>query len=116
MELQSGDGRGRDTNTVYKGRKLSLINLCRMCLARFWPGFDSQHEINCVQWCTRIIPALITGGSEVQGHSQLCSKIEFTLGYLKPCLKERKKERKEGERGRKGEKNLLIFSWTIIMV
>lgn len=43
---------------------------------------------------------MVKAGSEVQGHSQLLRKLDPSLGYMRPCQKERRGERKE-ERKRK---------------
>ena len=44
-------------------------------------------------------------GSEVQGHPQVCREFTASLGYMRPCQKERGEVREEQrERGRKKKK------------
>lgn len=44
---------------------------------------------------------VVEAGSEVQGHSQLLNKLDPSLEYMRPCQKERGREREKGRKKKK---------------
>lgn len=66
-----------------------------------------------VHACNSNTPEAEAGGSETQGHPQLHSYLEVSLGYMRPCFKKRG-EQKHGDTvavGGQGRK--AIGAWNI---
>ena len=58
------------------------------CLLSTKLALNPRHHIEPseVHTCNPSIREVDTGGSEVQGHSQLHSEFKVSLGYMKPCI------------------------------
>lgn len=60
-----------------------------------------QHTLDMVVHTYKLSNWVVEAGSEVQGHSQLLSKLDPSLGYMRPCQKERGREREKGRKKKK---------------
>lgn len=64
-----------------------------ICLAYMKPSviFPALYKLDViVHVCNLSTQKVEAGGSRVQGHFQLHSELEDSLGYLRPCLNEQK--------------------------